>query len=907
MNIAEKCVPPPQKQWKFVNELKKPQKRYFAWTRTEKRTGEADLSDGIRIINHFADSEILLETAISDLHDFIGESPIRGHASFPIYLQQGASGRYDSFTLKISEDMIIITAENPEGIRRGIFYLEDLLLSSDGPFLACGGIQRKAWLRNRISRCFFGPIKRPPMNRDELMDEEDYYPDAYLNHLAHEGINGLWVTVELQDLCRTEFTPDAAPDAERRIAKLRRTADQCLRYGIRIFLFMIEPKAWNADDPILKKYPELGGASCANGQIAFCPSSETAEKYLYQSTQYIFSRVPQLGGIINISLGERNTTCLSSMSWDVKNKLSEHTMQCPRCRHVPVREVIYKSVAAMTRGMRDASPDAEFISWYYMSAPDMMLDDFFSLTKLPGGATLLINFESGGECVQCGRKLTGGDYWLSYAGPSKRFERMMNGISEGIGRGAKLQVACSHELATVPYIPVPGLLYRKYREMRRLKVSTVMQGWYFGNYPGLMNKAAGMLAFEDFSTDENDFLKRLAAPEWRLHASDLAAIWRLNAEAYQNYPFSNSVQYYGPFHDGIVWPLYPYRRYLPLNPTWRIDFPASGDTIGECLYDLPLKDAEILSGRMSALWHRAAVMAEELKNEYADAPERLADLDLMEALDLLFASAHNIFRFYLLRSEDKGFTQEMHDIMKQEIQHSSRMRELCLKDSRLGFHSEAENYKFFPEKLDARIAFLKKMLEQPLPELIAKVHAVSTRWYQANQYSWRLEDTREALKIHAVFSNRYRIDQFFAAVQGRPETPPIVLGITKDNAPVLLPDGSAMKSGLSGDGWKMEFSIPWRKIDFCNSTFRLAVVRLFVRQNVCEYAPYPDEPDGAVFRFRIGYHLPQYMITFKREKKEKPMRCHIAPIGKSAELGESLERRDHGHKKTTDRQRKARD
>lgn len=874
MNGAEKCIPPPQRQWKFVDELKRPMKRHFAWTRTEKRTGEADLSGGIRIINDFPGSELRLETAVSDLCRFIDESPIRGHASFPICLKRGASGPYDSFILHISEEEITVTAELVEGIRRGIFYLEDLLLASDGPFLACGGIQRKAWLRNRISRCFFGPVKRPPMNRDELMDEEDYYPDAYLNRLAHEGVNGLWLTVELQDLCRTEFTPDAAPDAEKRIAKLRRTADQCLRYGIRTFLFMIEPEAWNADDPILQKYPELGGASCANGQIAFCPSSETAQKYLYQSTRYIFSRVPQLGGIINISLGERNTTCLSSMSWNVKNKLSGHAMQCPRCRRDSLGEVIYKSVAAMTRGMRDASPDAEFISWYYMSAPDRMTDDFFSLTKLPEGATLLINFESGGECVQCGRHLTGGDYWLSYAGPSERFERMMNAVPDGIGRGAKLQVACSHELATVPYIPVPGLLYRKYREMRRLKVTTAMQCWYFGNCPGLMNKAAGMLAFEDFSTDENDFLERLAAPEWGRNAPLLASIWRLNAEAYQNYPFSNRVQYYGPFHDGIVWGLYPFRRYLPLNPTWRIDFPESGDTIGECLQDLPLEDAEFLSGRMSALWHRASGMAAKLRKEYADAPERLADLDLMEALDILFASAHNIFRFYLLRSGDRGFTQEMRGIMTQEIQHSRRMKELCFKDPRLGFHSEAENYKFFPAKLDARIAFLKKMLEHPLPELPAEVHVISGRWYQADRYSWHLEDTGEALKIYAVFSCRYRVDQLFAALQGRPETPPLVIGITKDNEPVLFPDGSTMESRLDGDGWKAEFSIPWERINFCSSTFRLALVRLFVRQNDCEYAPYPDVPDGAVFRLGIGYHLPQFMMTFQREKKEKANEMH---------------------------------
>ncbi|MBR4665836.1 MAG: hypothetical protein IKO93_18370, partial [Lentisphaeria bacterium] len=353
------------------------------------------------------------------------------------------------------------------------------------------------------------------------------------------------------------------------------------------------------------------------------------------------------------------------------------------------------------------------------------------------------------------------------------------------------------------------------------------------------------------------------APYWGKHAADLAAVWKLTSEAYANYPFSNCVQYYGPFHDGIVWPLYPYRRYLPLSPTWRADFPVSGDTIGECLFDLPLEHAVILSGKLHELWHRAADRANLLRNEYADAPEQLAELDLMEALDILFASAHNIFRFYLLRAEDHGFTPEMRAVMKQEIIHSRRMKALCLKDSRLGFHSEAENYKFFPEKLDARIKFLGQMLENPLPGLDSDIHEISGRWFQADQYRWRMEDSGRTLKIQVAVSNCFRVDQMFAAIQGKPETPPLVIGVTKNNESILIPDGTAAKAVNHGGHWDAEFEIPWENINLCKGTFRFALVRLFIRQNSCEYAPYPDCPGGAVFRLRIGYHLPQYMMTFK--------------------------------------------
>ena len=66
---------------------------------------------------------------------------------------------------------------------------------------------KKPWIENRITRCFFGPIKRPPYNRDELMDDVDYYPDAYLDRLAREGVNGLWLTIEFKDFSK-ELTGD---------------------------------------------------------------------------------------------------------------------------------------------------------------------------------------------------------------------------------------------------------------------------------------------------------------------------------------------------------------------------------------------------------------------------------------------------------------------------------------------------------------------------------------------------------------------------------------------------------------------------------------------------------------------------------------------------------------------------
>ena len=93
--------------------------------------------------------------------------------------------------------------------------------------------KRTAWLSNRISRCYFSPIKRPPFNRDELADGIDYYPEPYLQRLHDECINGLWITIEFEDLL-------AHPE---RFAKLKSVSERCEKFGIKVWLFAIEPKA----------------------------------------------------------------------------------------------------------------------------------------------------------------------------------------------------------------------------------------------------------------------------------------------------------------------------------------------------------------------------------------------------------------------------------------------------------------------------------------------------------------------------------------------------------------------------------------------------------------------------------------------------------------------------------------
>jgi len=656
-----------------------------------------------------------------------------GNGTYILETVQDKEFKSESFRLDIQPGGCRITAGDVEGIRRGIFYLEDEMLRQRGPFLTLGKVEKQPFIQRRISRCFFGPIKRPPKMRDELMDDVNYYPEQYLNRMAHEGVNGLWLTVEFRDLVSTPFTPEAAKDASKRLVKLRQTVASCLRYGIRTYIFCIEPRAWEAGSKVLERFPVLGGGSDGDGHY-FCPDSETARKYLYESVNTIFKAVPELGGMINISLGERATTCLRV---DGQNN-------CPRCLHKAPWEILYASLSAMEQGMHDAAPDAELISWIYLPQPQRFepgdstnLGDWvYEIpAHTPKGVILQFNFESGVSRTEFGKLLVGGDYWISNPGPSLRFSRIAEVAREnGTKVSAKIQTGNSHEVATVPYVPVPSLLYRKFSAMRSLGVSHTMLCWYFGSYPGLMNKAAGILSMEPFPEDENSFLYQLASIYWK--KEDLTKVveaWKEFSTGYENYPLTNLFQYYGPMADGPVWPLLLKPMDAPLSPTWLIastgtfkPWPPSGDRIGECIGDvLTLKETVELTRRMSTAWNRGVAILSGIEHNYRNDPERILDIGLARALGIQFQSGYNILNFYMLREEmlrmdgmkRLDILKKLSNIIHEELDLDKQLLELCERDSRLGFHSEAEGYKYFPEKLRWRIQQLSSLLANDVPEL----------------------------------------------------------------------------------------------------------------------------------------------------------------------------------------------
>lgn len=660
---------------------------------------------GAVLLKDFPDSSGVLATVYADFERFLSLfCEVEGR--YPIRLVQ-TSLPEEVFRLSVSETECILYAGDTEGVRRALYFLEDEMMRRGGPFLPKGITERTPFVKRRISRNFFTPHKA----NLELQTETDYYPDGYLARLAHDGVNGLWIFLQLKDLIPSRIVPEYGKNSAKMLEKLRHITEKCAQYGIRVYGLGIEPYSTHQNAVLLENHEDmLGSHFWGSVQKAVCPSTEKGRQYIEECMYNLFSEVPSLSGFIGITLGEAVAGCGSVAT--------RADIACPHCKAAgrTKPQALAETERLLKRGMQKAKPDAEFISWTYAMrgwTPEMQAEH---CKVRDASIPLMNNFEDKGTAMQLGKPRTTLDYWLSHVGPGAVFQ---NGASfaEGTPLYAKLQVCASHELATVPYVPVPGILYDKYKRMKGLGVTGAMYCWFFGNYPSLMNKAAGELACLPFPDTKEAFLLHLATLYTNSKdAETLSQAWQYFEKGYSLCPYNVAFAWFGPLNDAPARPLHllPIDTAVPSN--WLLSDTCEGDRFGEWtgMMHTP-EEAETLLSDMDICWKKGLSLLTSIT-----VPEEMRSV--AEAISILITSAKNMFSFYLLRNRlgygegnETDLLRQMEEIARAEIAHSTLLADLCKADARLGYHSEAVGYKFFPEKLLWRAERLREMLETEFP------------------------------------------------------------------------------------------------------------------------------------------------------------------------------------------------
>ena len=703
----------------FVEYLKAPvhTSRPARFARTVAEEGEVSVR-GMYLDHRFPDAEGLLDTVTADFSLFISLCGIGG-GRYPVRLQKGLTPCFEAYTIDVRADGCTITAADTEGIRRALIYLEDEMTAREGAFLPLGLIERKPWMKRRITRGFFSPTNRPPKNGDELSDNIDYYPDEYLNRLMHDGTNGLWIYTSFKQLVPSDIIVEYGVGHERRVEKLNRVIAKCARYGIKVYVFAIEPAG--IAEELGEKYKDMIGQKVGGlFHHTMCPHSPRVQEYCREAGRRLFTLCPGLGGLISITAGERTTSCASPAR-----------CTCPRCATLPRGEILAANVENLRAGVREVAPEAEVVSWTYghRTWEDSDIVDY--VKNAPEDVMLMQNFDDRGWENQLGVERQAMDYWLSYVGPSELFDMTAKATKKYKKHlWAKMQICCSHEIATLPYVPSPGNVYAKMRGAARLGVEGLMECWYFGNYPCFMSKAAGDLSFQEDFTDEDAYLHRLASITYgRGIAEPIVRAWRLFEKGYRQYPLNIMFSYYSPAHDAVVWELALKPKNFAPSRSWLLLDKPDGDRICDSLLVGHTHD-EALTLLTSMKNYYTRAMA-ELATVAAYAGEALTDLlSVSAAFLVLCKSTYNILMFYKLRDqlgtgegEPRATLAKMRTLVQNEINESTKMIALCENDSRLGYHSEAEGFKFFPEKMRHRIEQLRTLLDTEFVEVEARIDA----------------------------------------------------------------------------------------------------------------------------------------------------------------------------------------
>jgi PAS domain-containing protein len=668
---------------------------------TKPKDGDADLSRGWSVVTN--ESSLLLENALADFAAYCKDVH---HARLRITKTKSAKKNIvisrderlktrGQFALDISADSISIRAGDDRAISRALIELERRMGERGGPFLnLCNDTMTPSFTPRYVSSYF-------SLLTDVLgQDVVDPFPDEYLNRIAHQDADGIWIYTLLQDLVPSPVFEGMGVGSEARIKHLREIVRRASRHGLKVYLYFNEPRAQFL--PFFDKYPQVKGQPEGN-TAALCTSAELVQQHLRGSCKNLFEQVPGLGGIFVISASENLCNCYSH----ARNAVTA----CPRCSKRSPADVIAESIRCMAEGVWAADPKARVIVW------DWSWHSLFGETvpgeiikRLPKGVLLMADFERGTKIVRGGIPMNVEEYSISTIGPSPRAQlRAKQAAENGFDFLAKIQLSTTWECGTVPFIPVPNLLARKAIAMRNTGVTGTMQTWTIGSFPSPDTEAFAVAQWNP-TFSENDVLRYVAERRYGSAAADgVVRAWKKMSDAFEQFPFSSS-PYASPLQHGPSIPWYahhiprPYGHASLFNPkddwrNWTPPYPQ--DVMAKLLRDLSAKWQDGMADFQRAMAHMPTA-----RRKIAERDQGVAWM-----VDYTYRAYANALHFYGAR--DGGDGANMKRIAAEEIKNTEEALRHVNADSRLGWEAELQ-YFYRPNDVLERLVSLDAIVNPPL-------------------------------------------------------------------------------------------------------------------------------------------------------------------------------------------------
>jgi hypothetical protein len=541
---------------------------------------------------------------------------------------------------------------------------------------------------------------------DPLVDTSlNPYPDGLLARYAAVGVNGIWMPVVLNKMAPggKNFPEFGAQHAER-IASLRRIVNRAGRYGIKVYIYLNEPRAMPVS--FFKDRPGMMGVR--EGDVAaMCTSNKAVREWLINSVAYIFKQVPELGGVFTITASENLTNCASHGAWK----------ECPRCKKRTYADIISGVNNAIAQGAYKGNPHARVIAWDW-GWNDTYTPDIIS--RLPKTMSVMSVSEWAKPIDRGGIRSAVGEYSISAVGPGPRaMKNWAEAKRAGLKTIAKVQFNNTWELSAVPWLPVLDLVATHAANLARLDVNGVMLSWSLGGYPSPNLEIAQAFA-DNPDTTTDAVLDHLAEQRYGNKARPYAReAWSAFSRAFEQFPYSAGVLYKAPQQYGPA-------NLLFARPTGytasMVGFPYDDLRSWRNIYPEAIFASQF--HKVTQGWKNGLDLFKQVVKFADPAKKGLAENDFLiaKAAYLHFASVANQIDFVHYRDSLMKTTVpaavkarlkgSIDDILDREIKLAVELFVITRRDSRIGFEASNQYY-YVPQDLVEKVIdceYVRKVL-----------------------------------------------------------------------------------------------------------------------------------------------------------------------------------------------------
>ncbi len=463
----------------------------------------------------------------------VGGISLDGHDKFiTIDISEDKTKKAESHRIKITRDGISIVSVDEVGVLRALDFLKTLIknnrsFSFDEAFFAR---DTRFDIRYIYSYCaLFG---------DPFLDGGlSSYPNSILEEYSKIGVNGIWLHAVLYTLCRFPWDESVSDGYKARLAGLKSLCDRAEKYGIKVYLYINEPRAMNLS--LFEKHPELlGFALESSGVGTLCTSKKEVRDYLYGGIKTICEAAPNIGGFFTITASENVTNCHSHFEIG----------KCP-CKVCNERlpEEIYAEVNKIIKDAASSvSEDIEVMAYTWGWNQCKNIETAIELCSKAGVRTLCVSEEGVPKTIG-GVTTAVSDYSISLIGPGEKAKKIWAEAKRHGGRTmAKVQFNNTWECSTVPYLPVLDLVKKHMEGICEADVDGLMLSWSLGGYPSMNLTAMSKYFFvgeEGYDVYSEMF------------GGNADTIRRATAEfsrAFENLPFHHRAAYLAPFQMGCA-------------------------------------------------------------------------------------------------------------------------------------------------------------------------------------------------------------------------------------------------------------------------------------------------------------------------------------------------------------------